>query len=566
MSGALKVAGEPAEILPTTIGRSGDPDDGAISFTNEEPSEFPCELGGYRLLGQLGQGGMGSVYEAEELATGRRLALKMLGRKLDNPEMRQRFLREGRLAASVSHPNSLYVFGTEEIEGNPVITMELAAGGTLSDRLKRQDGPIPVKGAVGMILDVISGLEAALAGGVLHRDVKPSNCFVDPDGTVKVGDFGLSVSITGQEDSLMTATGVMLGTPAYAPPEQLRGKELDHRADIYSVGATLFTLLTGKPPIEGNNAVEVVAAALTETPKLTSELRKDVPRGLAQVIARCLAKKPEQRFADYAALRNALLPFSSTQAEPAPVGRRFLAGLIDSFVIGVIPGLLLSFVLGIDAVDQAALAERSPTLLLSHFGMQLLVILYYTICEGIWGAGLGKMLMGVRVIRTGGQPPGLGRAFGRIAIPTGIGFLGFIICLIAYTAQSFQESGQSTLDAMGLLSFLMFVTMRRRNGYATVWDLATRTRVVMNPQGAERPVVDREEQARTSSGEATKIGAFELAEEIVPNEWFAASDPALRRQVWLRRRTKAELTTARRDLARPGRHRWLQSVETPEAT
>jgi serine/threonine protein kinase len=323
MSGALKAGCEPTETLPIGSGGSASSNEGRpISFTAEEPSKFPCELGGYRLLGKLGEGGMGTVYEAEELSTGRRLALKMLGRKLDNPEMRQRFLREGRLAASVSHPNSLYVFGTEEIEGNPVITMELAAGGTLSDRLKRQDGPIPVKEAVDMIFDVISGLEAALAGGVLHRDVKPSNCFVDPDGTVKVGDFGLSVSTTGQVDSLMTATGVIMGTPAYAPPEQLRGKELDHRADIYSVGATLFTLLTRKPPIEGNNAVEVVAAALEEKPKLASELRKDVPRGLAQAIARCLAKKPDQRFADYAALRNALLPFSSAQPEPAPVPRR----------------------------------------------------------------------------------------------------------------------------------------------------------------------------------------------------------------------------------------------------
>ncbi|MEQ9406807.1 MAG: protein kinase [Fuerstiella sp.] len=567
MSGALKAACELTEILPTHIGGPEDLNDGAISFTNEELPEFPCELGAYRLLGKLGQGGMGSVYEAVELRTGRRLALKMLGHKLDNPEMRQRFLREGRLAASVSHPNSLYVFGTEELEGNPVITMELASGGTLSDRLKRNDGPIPVKEAVGMILDVISGLEAALAGGVLHRDVKPSNCFVDPDGTVKVGDFGLSVSTTPQVDSLMTATGVIMGTPAYAPPEQLRGKELDHRADIYSVGATLFTLLTGKPPIEGNNAVEVVAAALEETPKLASELRKDVPRGLAQVIARCLAKKPEQRITDYAALRNALLPFSSAQAEPAPVRRRFLAGLIDSFVIGVIPNLLLLFLLGIDAVDEAALAERSPTLLLTHFGLQLIVILYYTICEGIWGAGLGKMLMGFRVIRTGGQPPGLGRAFGRVAIGVGVGNLGFIVCLIAYTPQSFQESGLSTLAVTSVLAgSLMYVTMRRHNGYATVWDLATGTRVVMSPRGAARPVVDVVEQQRIPSEKTSKIGAFEFVEEIVPNEWIVASDPALRRRVWMRRRSGAKLTTTRRDLARPGRNRWLQSVETTEAT
>ncbi len=144
-------------------------------------SEFPSKFGDYRLLGLLGRGGMGTVYEAEQLATGRRVALKMLGQQLDSPEMRQRFLREGRLAAGVNHPNSVYIFGSEEIEGLPVITMEIANGGTLKDKLK-EHGPLPWAEAVDAILDVISGLESAFSGGVLHRDIKPSNFFVCPDG------------------------------------------------------------------------------------------------------------------------------------------------------------------------------------------------------------------------------------------------------------------------------------------------------------------------------------------------------------------------------------------------
>ncbi|MCP3861472.1 MAG: serine/threonine protein kinase, partial [Phycisphaeraceae bacterium] len=212
-----------------------------------EPTEFPCEFGGYRLLGLLGRGGMASVYEAEQIATTRRVALKRLGQQLDSPEMRQRFLREGRLAAGVSHPNSLYVFGSEEIAGIPVITMEIAGSGTLNDRLKKR-GPFPTKEAVDATLDVIAGLEAAHAAGVLHRDIKPSNCFVSPDGSVKIGDFGLSVSTLAKDDSYATASGVIMGTPAFASPEQLRGDDLDVRADIYSVGATLFTLLTAQAP------------------------------------------------------------------------------------------------------------------------------------------------------------------------------------------------------------------------------------------------------------------------------------------------------------------------------
>ncbi|MHC4769444.1 MAG: serine/threonine-protein kinase, partial [Planctomycetota bacterium] len=191
LSGALTAPGGQAETVAMAPGASP-------SF--EAPADFPCEFGGYRLLGMLGRGGMGTVYEAEDLATGRRVALKMLGQELDSPEMRQRFLREGRLAASVNHPNSLFVFGSQEIEGLPVITMEIAGAGTLKDELK-QRGPLPVPEAVDAVLDVISGLESAFAAGVLHRDIKPSNCFVCPDGSVKVGDFGLSVSTLAKTDT-----------------------------------------------------------------------------------------------------------------------------------------------------------------------------------------------------------------------------------------------------------------------------------------------------------------------------------------------------------------------------
>ena len=209
--------------------------------------DLPCDFGGYRLLRFLGRGGMGAAFEAEQTSTGRRVALKMLSQNLESAEIRGRFLREGRLAAGISHPNSLYVFGTEEIDGIPVITMEIADRGTLADQLQ-ENGPLPVPEAVDVVLGLIAGLEAAQAAGVLHRDVKPSNVFVDAEGGVKVGDYGLSVSTVATIDSFATATGVVLGPPAYAAPEQLRGDEVDLRADIYSVGATLYSLLTDQAP------------------------------------------------------------------------------------------------------------------------------------------------------------------------------------------------------------------------------------------------------------------------------------------------------------------------------
>ena len=324
MSGALAAPNIKTVLLPPGQPRSA-----------PEPIGFPCAFGGYTLLGLLGRGGMGAVYDTEHVATGRRVALKMLGQQLDSPDMRERFLREGRFAASISHPNSLYVFGTEEIEGRPVITMEIAAGGTLNDRL-RKHGPLPVPEAVDAILDVIAGLEAASASEVLHRDVKPSNCFVSPDGSVKVGDFGVSVSTLSTADTFATAAGVILGTPAYASPEQLRGDDLDVRADIYSVGATLFTLVTGQVPFEGKNAVQVVTNVVNQKPKSVSALREGVPPGLERVVARCLAKEPERRYDDYMALRNALLPFSSKEPEPASMKGRAPAGYID-YLIAFLP-------------------------------------------------------------------------------------------------------------------------------------------------------------------------------------------------------------------------------------
>src|SRR5262245_24477144 len=139
------------------------------------------------------------------------------------------------MAASISHPHTVYIFGSEEIFGTPVIAMELATGGTLKDRVASK-GPLAPTEAVAAILDIIGGLDAAQSVGILHRDVKPSNCFLDSEGSVKVGDFGLSISTLARDVHEQLATGFE-GTPQFAAPEQLRGEPLDVRADIYAVGA-----------------------------------------------------------------------------------------------------------------------------------------------------------------------------------------------------------------------------------------------------------------------------------------------------------------------------------------
>ena len=209
---------------------------------------------------------MGEVYEAEQLETGRRLALKVLRHTLRGAEDRARFLREGQLAASISHAHTVYIFGSEEVGGAPAITMELLSGGTLKDRVSAE-GPMPPSAAVSAVLDIIGGLDAAQAAGILHRDIKPSNCFVDADGAVKVGDFGLSISTLTRDVRHELATAGFEGTPQFAAPEQLRGEPLDVRADIYAVGATLYYLLTGRPPLDAPDFRELVSKVASEKPR-----------------------------------------------------------------------------------------------------------------------------------------------------------------------------------------------------------------------------------------------------------------------------------------------------------
>jgi len=561
MSGAIAAPG--GETVPAAPGQSP---------ASHEPTEFPREFGGYRLLGLLGTGGMGTVYEAEQLATGRRVALKMLDQQLDSPEMRRRFLREGRLAASVSHPNSLYIFGSEEIESIPVITMEIAGSGTLNDGLKKR-GPFPVRSAVDAILDVISGLEAAFAGGVLHRDVKPSNCFVSPDGSVKVGDFGLSVSTLARDDSYATATGVIMGTPAYAPPEQLRGDELDVRADIYSVGATLFSLLTGRAPFEGKNAVQVVANAVNQKPKPLRELREDVPPGLERVVARCLAKERSGRYDGYMALRNALLPFSSREPEPASMKVRASAGWIDYLIAFLVPYVPLMLLVGGEKFHVGPLLERTLYSARYYLAVIGFALLYFSIVEGIWGAGLGKRLKGLRVVRSNGRPPGIGRALIRILVPI-LCCEGVRIPLLMASISVTHVNDMTTFHVVLFFAasfgcpwipVLLALRARRENGFAAGWDIISGTRVVVKPKGTVRSQVEPAAQPEIPAPDAESLGPYRIIKEMVPGKWIVAADPVLRRRVWLLRRTSSEPSLARRNLARSGRLRWLQKVDTAEA-
>ncbi|RBP35316.1 serine/threonine protein kinase [Roseimicrobium gellanilyticum] len=525
---------------------------------------LPCDFGGYHVLRLLGRGGMGTVYEAEQRTTGRRVALKILGQAPDTAEMRQRFLREGRLAASVSHPNTVYIFGTEEIEGAPVIVMELADGGTLKDELKRR-GPLPVREAVDAVLQIIDGLESAHTAGVLHRDVKPANCFLTPEGVVKVGDFGLSVSTLARTDTKLTASGMMLGTPSFAPPEQLRGDDLDARADIYSVGATLYALLTGRVPFEGENVIHVVTRVLDAAPKPPLERRADLPPDLSQVIMRCLAKKREDRFATYAALREALLPFSSQVRQPAPLGLRFVGKFLNETFV-MIPEMVIGIWMGWDAFDKF-LADRGAGSFALLLGFMAVYILYYTITEGIWGTSPGKALCGLRVVRLDGAVPGIPRALVRALCWT-LGLnLGYLFIFFTTSAEEYRAAVERQWSPIWFWIFtplwlLLLVTMRRSNGYATVQDLLSGTRVVVRPKTPVRPrLAVVVEEAAPSRGE--RLGPYLINQtKTGAASYLEGYDDVLRRRVWIRscEGTALPISEPRRHASRATRLRWLGGV------
>jgi serine/threonine protein kinase len=227
-------------------------------------------LAHYRIVEKLGQGGMGEVYQATDLKLGREVALKVLPEEFAaDPERIARFQREAKLLASLNHPNIAAIHGLVESGGTNFLVLELVAGEILADKIKR--GPIPVEESLKLALQIAEALEAAHEKGVIHRDLKPANIKVTPDGKVKVLDFGLAKAFAGDPSELASADsptlslaatrqGVILGTAAYMPPEQARGRAVDKRADIWSFRVNLYEMLTGKQLFGGDTVSDILAS------------------------------------------------------------------------------------------------------------------------------------------------------------------------------------------------------------------------------------------------------------------------------------------------------------------
>lgn len=263
--------------------------------TSNEPHKGRM-LGKYRVKGRLGQGGMGTVYEAEDSLLKRQVAIKILPRTVSSdPQALQRFLLEAQAAARLNHPNVVAIYEVDQREGAYFIVMELVRGGSAQDRLNKC-GPFAWQEATRVVADACRGMVAAHAAGLIHRDIKPANIMVAVNGVVKLADFGLAKAVD-QSVSGITGAGYVVGTPSFMSPEQCRCERLDDRSDLYSLGATYYALLTGKPPYEGTGPMEVMFAHCSNPIPDPRALNPAIPEGCAAIVRRALAKLPGQRFA-----------------------------------------------------------------------------------------------------------------------------------------------------------------------------------------------------------------------------------------------------------------------------
>ena len=310
----------------------------------------------YRIIAEVGRGGMGVVYRAEDIRLGRPVAVKVLPRAVvSEASARERFLREAQSASALDHPNICTVYDVGEHDGQPFIVMALLEGQTLRDRLSRK---LSIDDALSLGLQIVDGLAAAHAKGIIHRDVKPANIFVTSRGEVKILDFGLARALepaahsgasgAGEETTRarldLTRPGEALGTAAYMSPEQARGEPLDARSDLFAAGAVLYELFTGRRAFAGDSMADVFASLLDRTPPAASEISADIPPLLESILVRALEKNRNLRYQSAADLRadlerlkrdrdTAAFAAGRTDSAPVPVRRTIGPGLVA--IIGI---------------------------------------------------------------------------------------------------------------------------------------------------------------------------------------------------------------------------------------
>ena len=326
------------------------------------------KVGDYQIIGVLGAGGMGRVYKVKNLISDRIDAMKVLLPDLaDEPDLADRFLREIKVLASLNHPNIAGLHTAFRLENQLLMIMEFVDGTTLEDKLR--NGPIPLSDAIDYVSQVLSALGYAHSHGVIHRDIKPANMMLTPENVIKLMDFGIAKS---KADRKLTMTGTTLGSLYYMSPEQVQGTDLDPRSDLYSVGVSLYEMVTGSRPFKGNSDYDLMVAQLQKPPLPPIDVLPELPKALNDIIMISLEKDPARRLQSAEAFRFALqsvkggltsLPIASAQAvmpglagQPATPSPAFSA----TGLLGAHPGQPAGGQLPPTAPSQAAMPPSQP--------------------------------------------------------------------------------------------------------------------------------------------------------------------------------------------------------------
>jgi formylglycine-generating enzyme required for sulfatase activity len=377
-------------------------------FTPAPPvmvEQKPVVIGDYEILGKLGQGGMGAVYRARQLSLDRVVALKILPSQLEEEENYvARFQREAAVAAGLNHPNLVHVYASGVADGSHFIAMELVEGENLRQRVKR--GALPTAEALQICLEVARGLQFAWQRAqLIHRDIKPSNIYLAEGGTVKVGDLGLAKSLLGQSTAGLTHTGTAIGTPHYISPEQARGdKSIDLRADIYSLGCTLYELLTGVTPYKGSDPLTVMMMHVNSPPPAIMKVLPQCPMPVGRLVNKMLRKARHERHQTYEELI-AAMESAQLQLEQGPVG----------------PSAVLAAWKEIGAAEQQGLVARGPSP--APVAKPLIATALPAARKsrtGLWlGGAVGLVLLGVGAWKLSSPSPAAGPRHVVVATPHG---------------------------------------------------------------------------------------------------------------------------------------------------
>ena len=379
-------------------------------------------LGHFRIEKPLGAGGMGEVYLATDLALDRPVAIKVLPAALGgDPARRDRMIREARSQARVSHPNVGHIYFIGEELGRLYFAMEFVAGETVADRVAR--GPLNPEDALSIVRSAALGLREAQRCGITHRDVKPSNLMIDGHGMVKVLDFGLAAGSPGALGDGPVAQTSLAGTPLYMAPEQARGEPVDFRADIYALGATLYHLVSGRPPFEADTLDGLLTKhASAERPQLPP--RTDTPRtaiaAIDALIARMMSPAPAARFASYDELIRAIELTSVEHMRPAGFFVRSMATSVDLLIALVASMVIMK---GLELVLHFDIGD---------LGIYLLIPVVHTALGSLLivkrGRTFGKSLFELEVVNTEtGERPGAGRALIRVGLPIAVLFAAGVV-------------------------------------------------------------------------------------------------------------------------------------------